>query len=194
VTHAAGTLAEDMLELEPNLHRLSYADVMRMYDVGILEAEDRVELLDGVLFDMKDPEAPEHSGAIAWLNRQLVTASPDVDVRVQSVMFVAGGFVRPDVLVIDPLTARDRHPDTGRLAVEVSVTSQRHDHAKVWRYARARVGETWIVDLPSRTVFLHREPRGDHYATVARLTDGDRLRVPFADVELDVGELLGPAT
>lgn len=192
MSRAAGTLAKDMLELEPNLHRLSYADVMRMYDVGILEEEDRVELLDGVLFDMKDPEAPEQSGAIAWLNRRLVTASPDVEVRVQGVMFVAGGFVRPDLLVIDPVPARERHPDTGHLAVEVAMTSQRHDHAKVWRYARAGVREAWVVDLPSRTVFVHREPRGDHYATVARLADGDSLPVPFAGVELDVGELLGP--
>ncbi len=193
MNRAGGTLADEVLETEPQVHRLSVDDVWRMFEAGVLGDDDRVELLDGVLYDLKMSASPEHEGSIAWLNRRLVSASIEVEVRVNSLFFVEGGFVSPDLVVVDPVPARDRFADTAHLAVEVSVTSQRHDHAKARRYAGAGVTELWIVDLPSRTVFVHRQPRSGAYAAVTRLADGDRLPVPFGDAELDVTELLGPA-
>jgi len=46
-----------MLSAEVPLHRWSVEDVRQMSDVGILQAEDRVELLDGVLVDVSPPGA-----------------------------------------------------------------------------------------------------------------------------------------
>jgi len=72
-----------MLSAEVPLHRWSVEDVRQMSDVGILQAEDRVELLDGVLVDVSPPGA-EHSATVAWLNRYFAAAVGEQEVRVQA--------------------------------------------------------------------------------------------------------------
>jgi Uma2 family endonuclease len=81
---------------------------------------------------------------------------------------VEGGFVMPDLMVVDP-TPRDRHPSAARLVVEVAITTQRHDAWKAGRYPAAGVGECWLVDVPARTITVHRAPGARGYAEVAAL-------------------------
>ena len=175
---------------DPALHRLSVEDVYRMADAGILGEEDRVELIDGVLVDVSRP-SPEHSAIVSWLNRHFVLGSPDWDVRVQDVLLVEGGFVSPDLIVVEPL-GRDRHPATAALAVEVSVTSLRHDTAKARRYARAGVGEYWIVDVARRSVRVHQAPGPDGFAREAVHPDDAVLPAPAGAPPVALAELLGP--
>jgi Uma2 family endonuclease len=179
-----------MLSEETQLHRLTVEDVYSMVDAGVLQEEDRVELIDGVLVDMTPPGAA-HSSAVAWLTARFVSAVDDHEVRVQDLLLVEGGFVIPDLMVIDPLP-RDRHPSSAVLVIEVSVTTQRHDKWKAERYARAGVGEYWIVDLPARAVTVHRAAAADGYGDVTPRRDGDRLQPAFGGPELDVTALLGP--
>ena len=80
--------------------------------------------------------------------------------RVQDVLLVEGGFVLPDLMVVAQ-RARDRHPATAALVVEVSITTLRHDTAKARRYARAGVGEYWLVDVVRRSVTVHEAPGAD---------------------------------
>jgi Uma2 family endonuclease len=192
VTREAGTasLGRPMLAAETPFHRLSVEDVYRMVDAGILREGDRVELIDGVLIDMSPPSA-EHSATVAWLNRHFVGAVGEREVRVQDLLLVEGGFVLPDLMVIDPLP-RDRHPSTAALVVEVAVSTHRHDARKAQRYARAGVGEYWIVDLPGRALTVHRGPSTDGYGQTARHSDGDRIGTPVGAPEVEISALLGP--
>ena len=119
--------------------------------------------------------------------------SGEREVRIQDVLLIEGGFVLPDLMVIDPLP-RDRHPSTAALVVEVAVTTHRHDAWKAQRYARAGVGEYWIVDLPGRAVTVHRDPGRDGYRQTARHGEDDRIATPVAASEVDVAALLGPPT
>ena len=176
----------------PQLQRLSVEDVFRTVEAGILGEEDRVELLDGVLYDMTPP-GDRHSGAVAWLTRRLVAAAGEREIRVQDVLYVPGGVVRPDLMAVDPIPERDRQPHTAHLAVEVAVTTHAHDRMKARHYGRAGVAELWIVDVPGQAVLVHRGPGPTGFAQEERRTDGERLSVPFADLELDVTELLGPS-
>jgi Uma2 family endonuclease len=179
-----------MLSAETQFHRLSVEDVYRMVDAGVLREEDRVELIDGFLIDVSPPGA-EHSAAVAWLTRHLVGAVGGREVRVQDLLLVEGGFVMPDLMVIDPLP-RDRHPSTAALVVEVAATTHRHDAWKAQRYARAGVAEYWIVDLPGRALTVHRKPGADGYGEVACHEDGDRIRTPVGAPVVEIGALLGP--
>jgi Uma2 family endonuclease len=184
----AGTLAVPMAYAEAPIHRLSFDDVLRMYEAGILMDEDRVELLDGVLVDVT-PSGPEHSGVVTWLNRHLVLSVGELEVRVQDTLIVEGGFLSPDLIVVDP-QGRDRLPSTAHLAIEVSVTSHRRDVAKATRYAAADVAEYWIVDEPARRVRVHRRPGPTGYAEVTEYSDGDRIESAIA-AAVDVTALLG---
>jgi Uma2 family endonuclease len=179
-----------MLSAATPFHRLSVQDVYRMVDAGVLQEDDRVELIDGVLVDMTPPSAA-HSAAVAWLTRQFVGSVGEREVRVQDLLLVEGGFLVPDLMVIDP-PPRDRHPSTAALVVEVAVTTHRHDAWKAARYARAGVTEYWIVDLPGRTVIVHSAPSSDGYGETAPHGDGDRIAGPIGGPVVDVSALLGP--
>ena len=190
---AVVSLGRRMLPAATKVHRLSVEDVHRMVDAGVLQEEDRVELIDGVLVDVS-PSGTEHSGAVAWLTRHFVGASAEREVRIQDVPLVEGGFVLPDLMVIDPLP-RDRHPSTAALVIEVAVTTQSHDAWKANRYAGAGVGEYWLVDLPASAVIVHRGPAGDGYRETARYGEEDRIATLVGVPDVEVAALLGrPAT
>lgn len=181
-----------MVSGDTQVHRLSYQDVLQMVEAGVLRAEDRVELVDGVLVDVSPP-GPEHSATVAWLTRHFGGVADDRELRVQDLLVVAGGFLVPDLMVIEPMP-RNRHPATAHLVVEVAVTTQRHDAWKAGRYAAAAVGEYWLVDLANRTLSVHRGPRAEGYEEVAAYVDGDRVQAPVAAPSVSVTELLGAPT
>lgn len=183
------SLGRDMLFAETEVHRLSVEDVYRMVDAGVLREHDRVELIDGVLVDVNPPGAP-HSSAVAWLNHHFTGAVGEREVRVQDLLLVEGGFLLPDLMVIDP-PPRDRHPSTALLVVEVAVTTHRHDSWKASRYAAAGVGEYWIVDLVRRVLTAHRNARGSTYQDVTRHSPDERIPTGVGAPEVDIAALLG---
>jgi Uma2 family endonuclease len=158
-----------MPELELSIHRLTVEDVYKMEKAGIFGELDRVELLDGVLVDMT-PIGPDHSDVVTWLTHHFVRGiDPPLQVRIQDMLIVEGGFLMPDLLVVDP-PPRGQQPDAAHLVIEVSATSLRYDQAKAKRYASARVPEYWIIDVVGLTVTVHRQPQDEAYRDVRRLT------------------------
>lgn len=160
-----------------------------MVEVGVLREEDRVELVDGVLVDVSPP-GPAHSEIVAWLTRHFVGAVGQREVRVQDLLLVEGGFLMPDLMVIDTLP-RGRQPSTAALVIEVAVTTQRYDAAKSQRYAGAAVSEYWIVDGPKRGVDVHRRPSPNGYSEIKRYGDGEQIATEVAASPVDVSALLG---
>jgi Uma2 family endonuclease len=162
-----------------------------MVAAGVLDEDDRIELVQGVLVDMV-PIGAEHDGAVAWLNRHFTRIdSPAWEVRVQSTLLVEGGYLLPDLIVVERL-ARSRQPTTALLAVEVAQTSQARDREKERDYAAADVPEYWIVDLRARKVTVHRRPLAGAYDEVATYVDGDSVSPLVDDVPaVAISELLG---
>jgi Uma2 family endonuclease len=57
---------------------------------------------------------------------------------------------------------------------------------------RRGVPPAWLVDLTTRQLEVHREPRADRYGSVLVLTRGERVSsMAFPDLSLDVAELIG---
>jgi Uma2 family endonuclease len=171
------------------LHRLTYEDVMAMVQAGILHENDRVELIDGVLVDMS-PISPLHSDLVEWLTEHFVKAIPGTRVRIQDLLRVAGGFVVPDLMVIEP-PARGTHPQTALLVAEVSVTTLRYDQRKAVRYARAGVNEYWLVDGPGRRLIQHREPTPDGYGRVETHADDATVQAQAGGAPVELRALFG---
>lgn len=178
-----------MPEAQLDIHRLSYDDVMRMVDAGVFGEIDRVELVDGVLVDMNLP-GEEHSWLVAWLTGHFAGQVAGLSVRVQDLLRVEGGFRIPDLMVGEPVP-RDKHPTTALLVVEVSVTTQHRDREKIRHYAGAGVSEYWIVDVPARTVRVHRRPAGQRYEELETFGDGDEVPTPAGVQSVPVTELFG---
>lgn len=152
---------------ERTVHPLTADDVIRMVEVGILDEDDRVELLDGVLTEVS-PKSADHGTAIARLVRWLVAADPAerYEVRTEHPFLVPDrrSLPEPDVAVVER-RATGGHPATALLVIEVAVTSLRTDtQVKPGLYAAAGVPESWVVDVPGRRVHRFTEPTEDGYA------------------------------
>jgi len=180
-----------MVPVTAPVHRLSVQDVYRMVEAGVLDEDDRVELVEGVLVDMV-PIGAEHDGATAWLNSHFARVATETwQVRVQSVLLIAGGYLLPDLMLVAPLP-RSAQPTTGHLVVEVAQTSQARDADKARDYAVADVPEYWIVDLLGRKLVVHRHPLAGAYQEIEAYADGAAVKPLLADAPaVDVSALLG---
>ena len=163
----------DDADLVLTRHRLNVDDYHRMAEAGILGEDDRVELIDGDLIDMA-PIGQDHAATVNGLNHLLVMACGDrAIVSVQNpARLDRFSEPQPDVTLFRPRADNYRTgarpgPADVLLLVEVADSSLRYDRAvKLPLYARAGIGEVWIVDLRRRVVDVHRTPVGDGYATV----------------------------
>ncbi len=187
------TLAGRVLLEEDEIYRLSIDDFVAMAAAGIFE-DERVELIDGVLFRVSQP-TEAHSRIVAWLTRHFVRAYEHLEVRVQDGLEIERGYLSPDLLLVDPSMwpadpahERLRH---ALLAVEVSQTSHRRDRTKALLYAHAGIPEYWIVDIPARQVVVHTVPTGRGYAVSREHPFGARLQPLVGGPELDTAEIPG---
>lgn len=151
----------DPLALIPEHHRrLTVREYHQMIDAGVFEEGERVELLEGVLVDMT-PQSGPHAFVIEVLNTLLVRGiGPDLRVRVQLPLTVSDrSEPEPDLAVVPARSSASDHPTTALLVVEVARGSLKRDRAiKVPLYARANVGEYWIVDVDAAQVEIFRDP------------------------------------
>ena len=172
------------------IHRFSLDDVYAMVRAGILDEADRLELVEGVLVEM-NPIGPMHAGTVAWLASHLFrTTARNLEVRVQdSFLTTDGGFVQPDLMVIEPV-GRERPPAAALLVVEVSDGTRARDDEKATTYAAA-VSEYWIVDVDRDELVVHRSPAAGAYASVERFVAGDTVAPLIDAAPVDVGALLG---
>jgi Uma2 family endonuclease len=165
----------------PRRKRFTRAEVDRMQELGIFDGQ-RCELIDGELID-KMGQNPPHAYAIQRLFVWLIGLFGPDRLRIQSPIEVKAGdsewsLPEPDIAV---LTEADvaygkRHPrgDELQLVVEVADTSLRQDlTTKRDLYARAGVGEYWVLDLQSRRLIVHRNPAQGEYRETAILSEGD---------------------
>lgn len=180
-----------MVTVSAPVHRLTVDDVYRMVETGVLDERDRVELVEGVLVDMV-PIGAEHDGATDWLTNHFAHVEGKTwRVRIQSLLLIAGGYLLPDVMLVEPLP-RSEQPRTAHLVVEVAQTSQARDNDKARDYAAADVDEYWIADLLHRSVTVHRHPLAGAYQETATFTDGASIKPLLADApSVDVSDLLG---
>ena len=165
---------------------LTADEVLHMVRAGILDGDERIELLHGVLIE-KSVQDPPHATVIARLTRWLAPVLVDGthEVRVQLPFRVADrtSLPEPDVAVV----ARDDvidHPSTAELLIEVAVTSLETDTViKPPLYGAAGIDEIWVVDLRHRRLEI--------FGAERRTVESPARVAPLKlDVEpLDVAEL-----
>ncbi len=167
-----------------------------MADTGILHEDDRVELIDGEIFQM----SPIGSRHVACVNRLLAHVSLQVGqiviVSVQNpIQLTDYSEPQPDLAVLRP------HPDfyadalpTPRdvlLLIEVAETSLDYDRdVKVPRYAEATIPEVWLVNVEDERVTVYTEPSGTGYRTQRQFNRGQVIKsTVVADLEVAVDDI-----
>jgi Uma2 family endonuclease len=178
-------------------HRFTVGEYERMGQVGVLDEDERVELLDGEIVRMT-PIGPAHAGLVNRLNRMLMQRLGNrAIVTVQNPVRLAPySEPQPDLAIARP--RRDdyqlSHPDEREvlLIIEVADSSLPVDRGvKVPIYAVAGIPEVWLVDIPGRRVLVHRKPEDGAYTDTAEARPGDTLSLVDLGVTLQVSDLLG---
>jgi Uma2 family endonuclease len=188
---------EMAVELKRRLFTIE--EFQRMGETGILDEDERVELIEGEIVEMT-PIGPPHASVVARLValfaarlgvRAIVWPQNPFVLRPQTSQF------QPDLALLRPRADFDssRHPEPtdALLVVEVMDSSMARDRrVKLPIYARAGIDEVWLVHAVASTVEVCRDPRGSDYrnrgvlersATVAPLA--------FPDLALTVADIVG---
>ena len=158
----------DTLFLVPSLleaaHPFTVEDYHRMGEAGILSADERTELIEGVVVTMSAIGA-SHFVAVLRLDQLLRAAvGGRAVVSVQGpVQFPPRSELQPDLALLHPPVNRyeDALPGPADvfLLVEVSDSTLARDRdVKGPLYARHGIPEYWLVDLNAQTVLVHRDP------------------------------------
>ncbi|MGH7355061.1 MAG: Uma2 family endonuclease [Candidatus Rokuibacteriota bacterium] len=185
--------------IELTRRRFTVKEYHRMIEVGLLTKRDRVELLAGDIVEMA-PIGDPHAGTVDRITRLFVQALGNrVIVRVQGpvLLAVVESEPQPDLALLSPqadfYTSRRPEPADILLLVEVMDTSAARDRrVKLPLYARAGIVETWLVDVNTNQVEIHRRPGSGGYQETRMLQRGDRLAIEaFPDLPLSVADLLG---
>ena len=194
---AGPTSAETTALLLESPRLLSVDEYHRMIAAGILDEDERLELLEGVIVAVA-PQSPAHAYCIQWLTRFLVRRLGDAyAVRPQLPLTLGErNEPEPDLTVVRADSAsKDHHPGTAVLAIEVSGDSLRKDRrVKAAVYARFGIAEYWIVNVEARVVEVLSDPdAGDGaYRRTRIVTTSETLTSEaLPELSFPVDELFG---
>ena len=154
-----------LLQTELPLRRFSVDEYQHLIAVGILAADERLELMDGLILTMS-PINPKHADCVDRLTFALIRRLGDeVRVRIQSpiTLEVRAAQPQPDVTLAlaRPQGYADRHPGAGEvlLVIEVSDSTLEDDRdEKLQLYAVAGLPEYWILNLVDMLLEVYQEP------------------------------------
>ncbi len=154
----------------------------RLGELGVLDEDDRVELLDGQIVEMT-PIGAAHAACVNRLTALLSRRTGgDTCVSVQNPVPLAERWEpQPDLAVVRRAGGFSGawlpSPQDVLLVIEVADTSLERDRdVKIPRYAAAAIPEAWLVDLGADAITMYREPRSNGYREVVTVTRGETLR------------------
>lgn len=178
--------------------RITCSDYHRMVDVGILDPDERIELIHGELIEMT-PSGPLHSSVISRMHRLLQRRLGDnAIIFAQSPISIPPySEPEPDLAIVlwqsDFYATKHPEPDTIFWLVEVSDTSLAKDEVvKAPLYAAAGIPVLWLVNIPSHQLEVFSGPSklGYQHHQVFQVTD--QIQLPNTGIVVPVMELIGP--
>jgi len=190
---ATGTIAQTATAI--TRHRFTVAEYQRMGEVGILTEDDRVELIEGEIFQMS-PIGPRHVACVIALTELLShRVGRDAVVSAQNPVQMHGDTMpQPDLTVLRRRSYVSSLPTLADivLVIEVSDSTLAYDRGtKLPLYATAGIAETWIIDLAAETVERHTEPRDGLYRVVTYAKPGESLAsTTFPALDIPVADIL----
>ncbi|HLH29800.1 MAG TPA: Uma2 family endonuclease [Terriglobia bacterium] len=187
------------MQIETTKKKFTVEDYYHMAEAGILQPDERVELIEGEVVEMSpigDPHGVITDRANMIFARGLgdkVVVSVQRPVRINRY-----NELQPDVVLIRPREnfygTRHPRPEDVVLLIEVSDTTLRKDQlVKLPIYARSGIPEVWIIDINADAIHTYRQPQRDRYLTTASVGRGESVSpAAFPEFVMRVEDLLGP--
>jgi Uma2 family endonuclease len=185
-------------DIEVTRRRFTVDEYHRMIEAGILNEDDRVELIRGEIVQMA-PIGSDHASCVARLTHLMLgRLHGRVVLWPQNpLVILPDSEPEPDIILLAWRDDFYRHalpgPADVALLVEVAATSLRYDRRlKGPLYAEAGVRDYWIVDLAGDAVEVHRDPATAGFQRVERVVrDSTLAPLAFPDVTLAAADILG---
>jgi Uma2 family endonuclease len=184
-----------VLNEEPTLKRWTVAEYHRMSELGILDADERTELIDGQILLMTAKGTP-HTTAL----RLLASLFDDLFNNDRSVWIITQDPIQlddfsepePDLVVVRgailDYTEHHPYPEDIHLVVEIADSTLKQDsEVKDKLYAKAGISEYWVVDINNRQVNIFRNPTSTGYTNHSILKEPNKfspLAFPHISIEL----------
>jgi len=144
------------------VRRFTVAEYQHLTEIGLLQEDDSVELLEGWIVK-KMTKNPLHDSTVDLLMLLLGRLLPEGwFARTQNVLMTSDSAPEPDVAIVPgkPQDYRRRHPraDEAALVIEVADSSLDRDWKKRRLYAHGGVRVYWIVDLNAGCLDVFTDP------------------------------------
>jgi len=180
----------------PSRTRISTDRYHLMVAKGVLTKYDRIELIEGEMFDMA-PMGTRHSAITSRLHEMFVLATARSATVVSGGPVVLGEFSepQPDLMLLKRRADfySGAHPLAADvlLLIEVSDSSLAFDQSvKLNLYARYGISEYWVIDVEGRRIVTYREPAAAGYGRALDFTAPDAVTPQaFPDLKIAVGEI-----
>jgi Uma2 family endonuclease len=204
-----GRVSEDSLIIKDmsetplllNLKSWTVQEYHRMEELGILDPNERTELIAGQITLMVAKGTP-HVLTLRLLASELesLIINQPVFVSTQDPIYLdSSSEPEPDLAIVKG-TAFDyanQHPQPSdiHLVVEVADSTLRHDcEVKDKLYAQAAITDYWVVDIPHRQVHIFRDPTPTGYTSHLILTEPQTVSpLAFPEIDLSIGSILPPS-
>ena len=163
--------------------RFTVAEVEAMVSAGVMDEDERVELIGGELVPMS-PKGNHHEVVkTALLRRWFRLAPDDVELTPETTFRLSEDtYLEPDVVIYARATGLKGLTGTNvLLVVEIADSSLRYDMGrKAALYAAFGVRELWVVDAVNLTTRIFRDPAADGYHDTRDFAATELLTPVFA--------------
>ena len=179
--------------------RFTLEEYQRLGETGIIQEDERVELVEGEIVEMS-PIGRPHASVVARLTMLFAQRYADrAIVWVQNPLALPRQVsqFQPDLALLKPrpdfYRGKDVEPDDALLVVEVMDSSIAYDRqVKLPIYSRGGVPEVWLVNVNRNTVEVWRDPTPDGFREQHLVErSGTIAPLAFPDVRLAVQDLVG---
>jgi Uma2 family endonuclease len=158
--------------------RFTVAEVEAMVAAGVMEEDERVELIGGELVPMS-PKGKQHEVVKSALVDLWIRSRPDDCRLTQETTFRLSEdtYLEPDVVIYPRASGlRGLTGANVLLVVEIADSSLRYDIGrKAALYASFGIRELWVIDAVRLTTRVFRDPAADGYRSTRDFAPADRL-------------------
>jgi Uma2 family endonuclease len=163
--------------------RFTVADLEAMVQAGILDANERVELIGGELVPMSPKGDPHEDVKVPLVDHWIRRRTDDTAVA-QEMAFRPGesDYFEPDIIIFPrAIPRRKLRPQDILLIVEIADSSLRYDmNQKSLFYARLGLRELWVINAVKGATHVFLEPSADGYKVSRDYSSSDLVTPVFA--------------
>jgi Uma2 family endonuclease len=196
------------MAINTEIRKITRSDYYKMAELGILTSDEKVELLNGIIylknpnnlenFDKMSPIKSRHAGVVTWFSTAFAEAlrGKAFFSSQNPIILNNNSEPEPDFMVLEKIDGyyRNEHPkpENVYLLVEVSDTTLKRDKTKkLQAYAQSNIEEYWIINLVDDCVEVFKQPKNGKYKSYQVFENKDVVRFERFEISFAVKEILG---